>query len=42
MVDGKQLTVAWHVENLKVSHVNESALDDFIEMMEKEFGQHTP
>ena len=42
MVDGKQLTVAWHVDDLKVSHVSESALDDFIEMMEKEFGQHTP
>ena len=42
MVGGKQLTVAWHVDDLKVSHVNESALDEFIEMMEKEFGGHTP
>ena len=42
MVDGKQPTMAWHLDDLKVSHVNESALDDFIEMIEKEFGQHTP
>ena len=36
MVDGKKLTVAWHVDNLKVSHEKESTLDDFIEMMEKD------
>ena len=42
MVDGKQLTVAWHVDDLKVLHVEESALDEFITMMEKEFGQDAP
>ena len=42
MVDRKQLTMAWHVDDLKVSHEKESALDDFIEMMEKEFGQDAP
>ena len=29
MVNGKQLTVAWHVDNLKVLHEEESALDEF-------------
>ena len=42
MVDGKQLTMAWHVDDLKVLHEKEIALDDFIEMMEKEFGQDAP
>ena len=42
MVNGKQLTVAWHVDDLKVLHVEESVLDDFIAMMEKEFGTDTP
>ena len=42
MVNRKQLTVAWHVDDLKVLHEEESALDDFIEMMEKEFGQDAP
>ena len=41
-VDGKQLTVAWHVDDLKVSHVEERVLDDFIAKMEKEFGQDIP
>ena len=42
MVNGKQLTVAWHVDDLKVLHAEESALDDFIAMMEKEFGTNAP
>ena len=42
MVNGKQLTVAWHVDDLKVSHAEESALDEFIAMMEKEFGKGAP
>ena len=42
MVNGKQLTMAWHVDDLKVSHEEESTLDEFIAMMEEEFGQDTP
>ena len=41
-VNGKQLTVAWHVDNLKVSHEEDNLLDEFIGMMEEEFGQETP
>ena len=42
MVEGWQLTVAWHVDDLKISHEKEEALDEFIRMMENEFGQDTP
>ena len=42
MVDGRQLTVAWHVDDLKISHEKEEALDEFIGMMENEFGQDAP
>ena len=41
-VNGKQLTVAWHVDDLKVSHKEDNILDEFIGMMEEEFGQETP
>ena len=41
-VNNKQLTVAWHVDDLKVSHEEEEVLDKFIGMMEKEFGQDAP
>ena len=41
-VNGKQLTMAWHVDDLKVSHKEDNILDEFIGMMEEEFGQETP
>jgi hypothetical protein len=41
-VEGKQLTVAWHVDDLKVSHVEPSVVSQFIADMEGEFGKETP
>ena len=41
-VVNKKVTVAWHVDDLKVSHQDETALDEFIAMMEEEFGKETP
>jgi hypothetical protein len=42
MVNGKQLTVAWHVDDLKVSHVDKTVVDEFIMQMDTEFGKETP
>jgi hypothetical protein len=42
IVNGKQLTVAWHVDDLKVSHVDVTVVDEFINQMELEFGKETP
>jgi hypothetical protein len=42
MVNGKQLTVVWHVDDLKVSHVDVAVVDHFISQMEAEFGKETP
>jgi hypothetical protein len=42
IVEGKQLTVAWHVDDLKVSHVLSTVVDQFIANMEDEFGKETP
>ena len=42
MVNGKQLTVAWHVDDLKISHVDALAVDHFIDQMEEEFGKEAP
>lgn len=41
-VCGKQLTVAWHVDDLKISHVDVGMVDDFIAQLEEEFGKETP
>ena len=42
MVDGKQLTMAWHVDDLKVFHEKEEVLDEFVGMMQNEFGKDAP
>ena len=42
MVGGKQLTVAWHVDDLKVSHMDASAIQKFIQGMEQELSKETP
>jgi hypothetical protein len=41
-VDGQQLTVAWHVDDLKVSHAKSTVVDQFVDDMENEFGKETP
>jgi Reverse transcriptase (RNA-dependent DNA polymerase) len=42
IVNGKQLTVAWHVDDLKVSHVDVIVVDEFLEQLDGEFGKETP
>jgi hypothetical protein len=42
MIDGKQCTVLWHVDNLKISHVNPDVNTSIIGLIEAEFGKETP
>ena len=42
IVADTKLTVAWHVDDLKVSHVQSTVVDQFIADMENEFGKETP
>ena len=39
MVNGEQITVQFHVDNLKVSHKEQSVLEDFLCDLRSEFGQ---
>ena len=39
MINGKQHTVSWHVDDLKASHVDPKVNDEFGEWLQKEFGQ---
>ena len=43
-VNGTQLTVTWHVDDLKVSHGVQTSvvIDQFIADMDSEFGKETP
>ena len=42
IINGQQMTVVWHVDDLKVSHVDEKEVDKFIKQMEAEFGTEAP
>ena len=42
MINGNQMTVVWHVDDLKVSHVDAKEVGKFIHVMEEAFGKETP
>ena len=39
MVNGEQVTVQFHINDLKVSHKDQAVLDDFLDELKSEFGQ---
>ena len=39
MMNGEQITVQFHVDDLKVSHKEKSVLEDFFSDLRSEFGQ---
>ena len=39
---GGQLTVTWHVDDIKVSHKSSTVVDQFIQQMEETFGKEGP
>ena len=39
MVGGKQLTVCWHVDDLKISHVDKHVVTKFIAKLQKLYGK---
>jgi hypothetical protein len=42
MVNGKQCTIAWHVDDLKLSHVTLDVLEDIVSQINQEFGKEEP
>ena len=41
-INGKQCTIVWHVDDLKISHVNEEVVEDIIARLNKKFGKESP
>ena len=41
MVGGGQITVCWHVDNLKISHRDQAIVSKFAMALSKEFGPKT-
>jgi hypothetical protein len=42
MIGGKQCTVLWHVDDLKISYVSEDVKTDIIKRINDEFGKEAP
>jgi hypothetical protein len=42
IIDGKQCTVLWHVNDLNISHVNDEVNTDIIKKFNDEFGKESP
>ena len=42
MINSSQMTVVWHVDDLKVSHMDAKEVGKFIHQMEEAFGKETP
>ena len=38
-IEGKQCTIVWHVDDLKISHVDESVINDIITKLESNYGK---
>jgi hypothetical protein len=42
MVNGKQCTVLWHVDDLKISHVDSEVVEDVLAALNKRYGKEAP
>ena len=42
IVNGKQCTIIWHVDDLKISHVEKNVVEDIIRQLSKKFGKESP
>ena len=38
VIEGKQCMIVWHVDDLKISHMNEKVVDNMIDQPNAEFG----
>ena len=42
IINGKQCTIAWHVDDLKISHIDSEVVGDIIKHFEKKYGKESP
>ena len=42
LINGKQCTIVWHVDDLKISHAEDSVLDEIIASLNAEYGKVNP
>ena len=42
LINGQQCTLVWHVDDMKISHVNSKVVDNIIKTIKQEFGKEAP
>lgn len=42
MIDGKQCTILWHVNDIKVSHVNPAVVKSILDLLNERYRKETP
>ena len=42
MIGGKQCTVLWHVDDLKISHMKDEVIEDVISTLSDRYGKEAP
>lgn len=42
MINNRQATICWHVDDLKISHVQQDVVEGILAHLNKEFGKITP
>ena len=41
-IHGKQCTIGWHVDDIKISHIDNDIVESIIKLLEREYGQESP
>jgi len=41
-IEGKQCTIIWHVDNLKISHADKNVVENILKKLNDKFGQESP
>ena len=41
-IEGKQCTIIWHVDDLKISHTNKDVVENILKKLNDKFGQESP
>jgi len=41
LINGKQCTIVWHVDELKISHVEAEVVDNIIKKLNTKFGRRS-
>jgi len=41
-INGRQRTIIWHVDDLKISHIDKKVVEDIIKLLNEKFGRESP